>query len=597
MNDTSLPTQTPNKNVLTFPAGATAASSNALVIDDAFTSADMPAGYAADNNGIYELRESDDGDALVTHICSPLVVKGRCRTSAGSAWGRVLAVQDPAGTWHELVVDTQQLTKSANVALAPLFDMGFELTPVDKAAESVMNLLRTWRPEDQYLRFDRLGWTSNSHDAFVLGRGRVIGNARVATGSVSDELMAAIHTRGTFAAWKKEVAAPCVGNPLMMLAVSHAFTGPLLSVLGLTGGGFHLRGLSSRGKSTIQYVATSVWGERSLVQSWDGTPSGFEGIAAACNDTLLNVEELHNADARTIGDTVYMLANGEGRLRAKSSGKLQTPQRWRVPVLSSGEVSLEEHMASAGRKIFAGQEVRLINLEADCRNHGAFDTLHGSESSKAFAERVDHACVTNYGHAGPRFVKALMAHMGNKPKLQHFMKNFCHVVGKEADVPPHDGQVQRVLKRFALAALAGEMAGKFELTGWPPRAAQLAARDLFLNWFEHREGTTNQEIATAVQRTLDYVSKHLDQFQTIGTTDRDPVDGWRDKDWFYIRPDRWKAIHTDYDAVEVARLHAEGGFLKTQKGNGHQVRMGRDINGRPRTYAVNASKLLSETRG
>ena len=86
-----------------------------------------------------------------------------------------------------------------------------------------------------------------------------------------------------------------------MLAVSHAFSGPLLAILGRTGGGFHLRGESSRGKSTIQYVASSVWGAPSLLQSWNGALSGLEGVAAACNDTLLNLEELDNADAKTVG--------------------------------------------------------------------------------------------------------------------------------------------------------------------------------------------------------------------------------------------------------------------------------------------------------
>ncbi|MCA1776574.1 MAG: DUF927 domain-containing protein [Loktanella sp.] len=329
-----------------------------------------------------------------------------------------------------------------------------------------------------------------------------------------------------------------------------------------------------------------------MLQSWDGTPSGFEGIAAACNDTLLNIEELHKADPKTVGDIVYMLANGEGRLRARSNGKLQTPQRWRVPVLSSGEVSLEDHMASAGRKTFAGQEVRLINLEADGRAHGAFDALHGETTAKAFAERVDHASLETYGHAGPRFVEALMANIGNSRKFQNVIDIFCSDANKKADLSLGDGQVQRVLKRFAIAALAGELATKFNLTGWEPGAAKAAARELFLEWFEAREGTTNQEIATAVQRTKSYVSKHLDRFQTIDTTDHDPVDGWRNKDWLYIRPDRWRVIHGEEDPIEMARLHADGGLLKTQNGGGLQFKMGRNIPGRPRVYAIHASKIL-----
>lgn len=591
----------PNKNVLAFSATtkeaaatsipAAAATAIAAQHDDAFASDGLPSGYISNESGIYEPRETKDGDIVSTRICTPIVMKGRCRNAVSRGWGCVLAVQDPDGKWHEVVVNKQQLMKSANAALARLFNLGFELAPVEKAAESVMVLLRSWQPDAQYLRFDRLGWTTDQHDAFVLGNGHVVGDALVVTDSVSDELMAAIHTKGTLTAWKKEVAALCIGNPLMMFAVSHAFTGPLLSILGLNGGGFHLRGVSSRGKSTIQYVAASVWGERALLQSWDGTPSGFEGIAAACNDTLLNIEELHVADPKTVGEVVYMLANGQGRLRGKSNGTLQAPQRWRVPVLSSGEVSLEDHMASAGRKMFAGQDVRLINLEADCRTHGAFDVLHDASSAKMFAEQVDHACLDNYGHAGPRFVRAVMSNVGHKQSFQRNVDGFCRVVAKEADLSP-DGQVHRVLKRFAVAALAGELATKFGLTDWPQGAANAAARKMFLEWFEAQERTTNHAITMAVLRTQDYVSKHPDRFQAIGTTDHDSIDGWRDQDWFYIRPDRWQAIHPEHDPVEMARLHADGGLLKTQKGGGYQVRMGRDIPGRPRAYAVNAPKLL-----
>jgi len=412
-------------------------------------------------------------------------------------------------------------------------------------------------------------------------------------------MMAATHTQGTLDAWKNEVAAWCGGNPLMMLAVSHAFSGPLLAVLGQTGGGFHLRGVSSRGKSTIQYVASSVWGAPSLLQSWNGTLSGLEGIAAACNDTLLNLEELHNADPGTVGETVYMLGNGKGRSRAKANGKLQSAQQWRVPILSSGEVTLEEHMAKAGRKIFAGQAVRLINLEADCRVHGAFDDLHGADGGSAFVERLDQASLENYGHAGPLFVKYVMRNRAKKGNMQNFIDGFCRLVADDADLSPSDGQARRVLKRFAIAALAGELATKAGLTGWPAGAARAAARAMFRNWFKAEERVTNAEIDMAVQRTRDYIAEHPERFQTIGSEDNHPVDGWRDAHWVYIRTKCWQKIHAPNNPGEVARLHADGGLLKTQKSGGFQVRMGRQIKGRPWVYAVNVAKLreMGESEG
>lgn len=120
-------------------------------------------------------------------------------------------MQDPEGGWHQLVLANKQLL-SPSATMASLSDVGFEPAPIAKAAESVMLLLNSWQPGPVYLRFDRLGWTSDKHQAFVLGDGHVIGDALVATDSVSEELMAAIHTKGTLDTWKTEVAARCVGK-------------------------------------------------------------------------------------------------------------------------------------------------------------------------------------------------------------------------------------------------------------------------------------------------------------------------------------------------------------------------------------------------
>ncbi len=585
------PHDSARENIVTFPHTGDALGRGASAAIDGHCPAGIPEGFTLCDDGIYEFRPGDDDDLVPVQICSPFVVKGWCRDATGHGWGRVLSVQDPEGNWHELVLEGRQLSQSPNVALASLFDLGLELAPARKAAESVMLLLRSWQLEAVYLRCHRVGWTGDAHDAFVLGNGRVIGNALVTTDSVPVDMKAATNTQGTLDAWKNEVAARCVGNPLMMLAVSHAFSGPLLSILGQTGGGFHLRGKSSRGKSTIQYVASSVWGAPSLLQSWNGTLSGLEGVAAACNDTLLNLEELHNADPRTVGETVYMLGNGKGRSRAKANGKLQSAQQWRVPILSSGEVTLEEHMKTADRKMFAGQAVRLINLEADCRVHGAFDDLHGADCGSAFVERLDQAILENFGHAGPLFVKVVMKNTDKKKNWTDFINKFSDEISEVADLCPSDGQAHRVLKRFAIAALAGELATKAGLTGWPAGAARAVARSMFRNWFKAEEGVTNAEIDTAVQRTRDYIAKHPERFQMIGTEDNPPVDGWRDDHWVYIRTECWQKIHAPNNPSEVARLHADGGFLKTQKSGGFQVRMGRQIEDRPWTYAVNAAKL------
>jgi len=575
------------ENVVRFPekVGSAASAARRPTSEPAYDG--IPSNYVLDEDGIYQLRPGEKGDHLPVRVCSPLIVKGMCRWAKGGGWGRVVAVEDPDRKWHEVILRARDVSKKSGAALSPLFDQGLELAPVEKAAQAVSELIATWRPSARYLRTDRLGWADTSFSAFALGDGRVLGVGRVVTDSISDDVAAAMRPRGSLQDWRAAVAEPCISSPLMILALSHAFTGPLLSVLGYDGGGFHLRGASSRGKSTLLGIAASVWGAPSFMQSWRGTDNGIEGIAAACNDSLLVLDELHQVDPRVAGDVVYMLANGQGKSRSTPTGRAQPTLRWKVPVLSSGELSLEDHMRSAGRKTYAGQEIRLIDLAADASRYGAFDCLHGEADAKTFAERIKLAGQEHHGVAGPAFVEKLMENLDRLDNFRRIVIGLGGAWARKADLPS-DGQVQRAMGRFAIAALAGEMATKFGLTGWPLGAANSAAFELFRGWLDTRDGSTRTEIDKALQRTRAYVAKNLGNFSLIGGVG-ESVDGWRDEQLIYITPECWRKIHHGHDAVEMARLHKDGGHLVTQKGDGLQFKLGRKVRGRPYAYAVPAS--------
>lgn len=219
-------------------------------------------------------------------LCSPLTVAARCSKPDGSSWGRVVDVTDPNGKVHRLVIDEADITGSPARLLRTLVDNGLALEPIAKATQTVANLVQSWRPDSHYTRADQLGWTDDKFKSFALGDGRVIGGEKVIFEHQSQPATRAMHTRGSLEDWRLTVAEPCIDNPLMILSVSLAFTGPLLWPLSLDGGGFHLRGASSRGKSTLLGVAASVWGDSSFVQSWRATDNGLEGIASACSGTL-----------------------------------------------------------------------------------------------------------------------------------------------------------------------------------------------------------------------------------------------------------------------------------------------------------------------
>lgn len=554
----------------------------------------LPKGFRAAKKGIYVNRKGNDadGEAEWVWLCSPLKVLALTRDGSGAGWGRLVELVDPDGTPHRIALPSRLFAGDGAEMRSLLLDHGMRLAPGPAARNDLSALLQQWQPAARVLSATRLGWTDDSFTAFLLGDGRVIGDVEVVF--QPDHIPAAakeLTSAGTLDDWKATVADPSVGNPLMVLSICHALTGPLLEPLGKDGGGFHLRGASSRGKSTLQRAAVSVWGSPRALHSWRATANGLEGIAAVANASLLALDEIGEISGKEASNAAYMLANGVGKARASRSGAARDPQRWRIALLSSGEISLADKIAEAGGRAAAGQEVRLLDLVADDRPHGAFDTLHGSPDGAAFADRLREATATNYGTLGPAFVEALIAKGDSalddiKADAERFRQQALTNLSGKAD-----GQVERAISRFGLAAAAGEFASRKGLTGWQTGTAFDAALACFKAWLANRGGEQPQEARDAIARVRDFVTKYEHtRFQVLGATDSERSlyerAGWRDPEYFYFSTDGWKDVHKGADPARAARYLRDAGLLQPGDGNNLAVRAF-SINGsRPRVYMV-----------
>ena len=93
-----------------------------------------------------------------------------------------------------------------------------------------------------------------------------------------------------------------------------------------------------------------------------------------------------------------------------------------------------------------------------------------------------------------------------------------------------DGQVLRVMDRFGLVAVAGELACDFQIAPWQKGDALEAARRCFMDWFDVRGGAEAGEVQTAVAQVRLFIQQHGDsRFEPVGLQER-PVNnraGWR----------------------------------------------------------------------
>lgn len=439
--------------------------------------------------------DEDKADRPITDewISTPVTVTARTTNSDDGGEGRFLRLLTDSGI-KEWIISMEVFGGSGEDARRTLFGMGVVIAL--KKRGHFMEYLLDQRPAEVFSTTSRPGWHESG--AFVLP-GRTIGSQKVRyqTSAKGQNLFS---QRGDLDGWKSQVAAKCEGNPVLTLAIGCALAGPLLSLVGVLGGGVHLVGDSSSGKSLAQLIGSSVWGDPGIfAASWDMTKGGLEIEASSRNDTMLPLDEIKRADPKRVQEMAYSLANGQGKGTMTRDREARGKLSWRLLALSSGERSLSEHAAISGNAAHAGAELRMVDVNAGTRTHRAFDELHGLEGAD-FHRVLTVAVGANHGHIGPAFVEKLLASDDRPGLLEDF-------AGIRAQFTEDNAQAGRVADRFAVIAMAGEMAIAYGLLPWTPGSALADCQLLYGEWLT-RVGGGNAEDRQILAGILAFIDKH-----------------------------------------------------------------------------------------
>ena len=189
-----------------------------------------------------------------TFLSEPFEVVAEARDPNGDGWGLWVRLRDRDGREkREFVAQTWGGAEMRAVLAYAGLVMGGTRGSLDKFSTA---LARVTVPVRITLS-DGTGWCG---DTFVLPH-RAIGPAGREEVMFTGERRGLYYGEaGSFVAWQEEVAALAVGNSLLAFVLSFGFAGPLLRFLGVEGGGFHLRGPTSIGKTTLTLAAGSIWG-------------------------------------------------------------------------------------------------------------------------------------------------------------------------------------------------------------------------------------------------------------------------------------------------------------------------------------------------
>jgi putative DNA primase/helicase len=450
-------------------------------------------------------------------ICSPLIIKAVTHDRHGGEFGRLLRFKPTRGDWREWAMPMELLAGSGDEMRRELLRQGVEIDPNNRTQLSLY--LQAKAPRKSIECATQTGWTG---DSFVLPDVVIGPNAARITFQSAEHASNEYCVGGTLEDWRSEVATLATGNPVLLLALSAAFAGPLLKKCHAESGGVHFVGDSSTGKTTAIAAAASVFGPEAYRRSWRTTANGLEAVAALFNDSLLCLDEISEADPREVGACVYALGNGAGKQRASRSGATRPVKRWRCSVLSSGERTIDSAMMEGGKRAKAGMAVRLLDIPVN-RAHGAWDNLHGLSGAK-FSDTLKTASAKHYGHAGRTFVT----------RLAFDERDFTTALETLKQAPGFqsaEGQHRRAAQRMAIIGLAGELATEYGITGWEEGEAIEAAITLFATWRDHR-GHGPSERRQILESVREFIDRHGGaRFSDIkGTKDdvRDRAGWWRE---------------------------------------------------------------------
>jgi len=436
-----------------------------------------------------------ESEFKAVRICSSLYIEALTNTEDGQLFGRLLRFRNSLGHWRTWAMPMELLRGSCEELRGELLASGVEIEQRHRA--QLADYLQWRTPKKVITAATKTGWTQKG-GAFVL-KDRVIGADDVYFQSESLLAEGAARVGGDYSKWQA-MAGHCEGNPVLMTSICVSLSGPLLAKVGRDSGGVHWVGDSSIGKTTALCVGASVWGGDDFKRTWRATGNGLEGVAALLSDTCLCLDEINEADPREIGTTVYSLGNGMGKSRASRIGSARQVHRWRVTLLSTGERSINAMMPEGGKQAKAGQLVRLLNIPA-ARQFGIFDTLHDFGDGRQMADYFKAECGKHYGHAGVRFVEHI---------IQQGNADFGAVLATiETQFEHTDSQAARAASRFAVYAMAGELAIEAGILPWRQGAALAACQTMYQQWLSlHGSGAT--EHRQILQAVREYILKHGD---------------------------------------------------------------------------------------
>jgi Domain of unknown function (DUF927) len=275
---------------------------------------------------------------------------------------------------------------------------------------------------------DQLGW-SEDMTSFAIGDTEYLANGLTRPcppAAVCRQMANNQHRKGTLEEWKRSFntfALP--GFEIHAFAAFSGFASALMPFTGFEGVVINLFGEKpGSGKTSAVKAAITVWGSTDTMLA-DTTLHAARQRAAVLKNTVLGIDEATNKKGMEISEFVYHFSSGRtrGRMQGSSNAEREQFLPWSSIALMTGNASLYDkiHQLKAQN---GGETARLIEFYINKPPALVSDAV-GAQFFKPFE--------SNYGHAGPIFIRWVLDHMDEVEQIiDRWTRRFQQDFGSES---------------------------------------------------------------------------------------------------------------------------------------------------------------------
>jgi hypothetical protein len=220
--------------------------------------------------------------------------------------------------------------------------------------------------------------------------------------------------------------------------------------------------------TTIGRVTSTVWGgDPDLARkigcgvSWNNTTNKLEVVAAAFNQMLLYLDDMHNAGEENI-KAIFNIMNGEGRGRLK-----ELQQSFSLSVFSTSNTSI----VKIAKRLKLEDELEAlidrlpeISLPEGCPYF--FEGIRTPDEFRVYGDGIRDLACKNFGWAGPEFLARFERHLeARRAFIEAFAKKRqdAYFRASKAITSARGRNLTRVGNKFATIYVSGCLARRFKI--------------------------------------------------------------------------------------------------------------------------------------